>query len=66
MGTVIAFLSPASRGHLSVDRALEAFDIESGAGIREMIRLALEHTEAEVRERASRWLAEVLNVSVTL
>lgn len=62
MSTVIAFPSAAGRGHLALDRALDAFDMESGAGIEQMIRLALEHAESEVRERASRWLAEVLNV----
>lgn len=64
MITVIAFPSASGRGQLAVERALAAFDIKSGAGIEEMMRLALEHAESEVRERASRWLAEVLNVRV--
>lgn len=63
MGTVIAFPSAAERGHLAIDRAQAEFDTESGTGIEQMIRHALEHTESDVRTRASRWLAEVLNVA---
>lgn len=64
MSTVIAFPSAAGRGHLAIDRALDAFEMESGASIEQMMRFALEHPESEVRGRASRWLAEVLNVRV--
>lgn len=62
MSTVIAFPSPADR---AVGSALAEFGRDRSAGIEQMMRLALEHSDPGVRARASRWLAEVLNVKTT-
>lgn len=64
MNTVIALPSAAGRSHLAIYRSLAAY-IESVTGIEEMMRLALEHAESVARHRATRRLAEVLNVMVS-
>ena len=59
MSNVIQFPAAADRATLRLELALSCYDIES------IIELALTSAIAEVRERAARWLAEVVNVRIT-
>ncbi len=64
MTNLIALPSLEARGHLAIDRALAAFDRTTRAGVEDMLWLALDHSEPEVRARAALWCFEVLNVKV--
>ncbi|WP_156309719.1 hypothetical protein [Novosphingobium sp. AAP93] len=59
MSNVIQFPAVADRASRRLDFALSCYDLES------IMELAVASEVAEVRERATRWLSEVVNVRVT-
>ena len=59
MSNVIQFPAAADRAMRRFEVALSCYDIET------IVELALASEVAEVRDRAARWLAEVMNIRVS-
>jgi hypothetical protein len=70
MSNVIEFPTMQARNHSEMDRALDRFHAagdgsrDGPAAIEAIMQLAFSARTPEVRARARRWLAEVLNVKV--